>query len=273
MRVSEANPWEHLEETPVMLEEDHPLSRDPNVDHFSDQVRESERVVMQAHRDGHYVATHFRYPIVYGPRQIGPPEWCIIRRVRDGRKQVILPGGGMALMLRGCSQNIAHGILLAVDNPKASAGQIYNIRDERVLYNREWLRLVAGIMKHEFEFVEIPFDFLPPGFRSAPTQTLYRYHEVPDITKIKQQLGYRDVVPVEKALELTVQWYLDNPVPPGGEAEQNIGDPFDYAYEDELIRIFKSGSETMRQQLAAVPSPKVTWRHPFPHPKKRGDLR
>ena len=273
MRVTESNPWEKMEESPVLLKEDDPLAVAPGVDHFSEQVRESERVIMQGHHDGHYNATHFRYPIVYGPRHIGPPEWAIIRRVRDGRKRVILPGGGMSLLSRGFADNIAHGIMLAVDNPTASAGQIYNICDERVLYNREWIRTIAQIMNHEFEFVEIPFDLLPPGFRAAPTQTLFRYHRVMDISKIKEQLAYRDIVPVHQALELTVKWYSENPLPPGGEMEQNLGDPFDYAYEDQLIQIYKAGREQLQQELRMAAGAKVTWRHPYPHPQKRGDLR
>lgn len=273
MRITEAHPWEHMEPTPVPLQEDHPLSKAPGVDHFSNQVRESEQVAMKAHQDGHYNATHFRYPIVYGPRHIGPPEWAIVRRVRDGRRQIIVPGGGMVLLSRGFADNIAHGIMLAVDNPTASAGQIYNICDERVLHNREWIYLLSQIMNHEFELVEMPFEMLPPGFRAAPTQVLFRYHCVQDISKLKEQLGYRDVVPVEKALELTAKWYMDNPLPPGGEIEQNMGDPFDYAYEDELIRIYKAHREQIRKDFEEVAAAEVTWRHPYPHPQKRGDLR
>jgi len=36
-----------------------------------------------------------------------------------------------------------------------------------------------------------------------------------DIAKIKEQLGYRDVVSTERALELTVDWYTRHPLPYG----------------------------------------------------------
>ena len=273
MSVTEANPWEHMEPTPVPLEEDHPLSTADGVDHFSLQVRESERYVMQACREGHYNATHFRYPIVYGPRHIGPPEWAVIRRARDGRRPLILPGGGLALMSRGFADNIAHGVMLAVDKPSDSAGQIYNLGDDRLLFNREWVTMLSEILHHEFEFVEMPFDVLPGNFRAAPTQLLFRYHRVMDTRKVKEQLGYRDIVPVEKALETTVNWYLDHPLPPGGEMEQNLGDPFDYEYEDRLIEIYKAHCRTMEGEFSQVPQVEVTWRHPYPHPKRRGDQR
>ena len=139
LRVTETQPWYHMEESRVPVTEDDDLATAPGADHFTERVREAERVVMQAHQEGHYNATHFRYPIVYGPRHIGPPEWPIVRRIRDGRRQIIVPGGGMTLLSRGFAENIAHGMMLAIDNPAASAGQTYNICDERVLSNREWI--------------------------------------------------------------------------------------------------------------------------------------
>ena len=273
LRVTESVPWQRMEDSPVPVKEDDALATAPGVDHFSERVREAERMVMQAHHEGHYNATHFRYPVVYGPRHLASPEWSIIRRIQEGRRQLIVPGGGMTLLSRGYGENIAHGIMLAVDDPAASAGQIYNISDERVLTNREWIRLIARVMNHEFEFIEIPFDMLPQGFRAAPTQTLFPYHRVMDITKIRTQLGYRDVVKVEKAIELTVRWYLENPLPPGGEVERNLGDPFDYAAEDRLIQIYSTVGEQLRQQLWQASGVEVIWRHPYPHPKKPGDLR
>ena len=273
MHITNENPFGVMEESPAPLDEDHYLARAPGVDHFSEQVRLSEDMVMEAHREGVYNATHFRYPIVYGPRSIGCPEWGIIRRVRDGRRQVIVPGGGIALVSRGYCENVAHGLLLAVDNPTASAGQIYNICDEKPIAIREWIKKLCQIMDHELEFVEVPFDLLPPGFRNAPTQSIFRFHRVMDVAKIKEQLGYRDVVPVDKALEATVDWYMEHPLPPGGEIEQNQGDPFDYEAEDRYINIYKDGSEQIRQAFLQAPGSKVVWRHPYPHPQKKGDLR
>ena len=273
MRVTDEHPWDTMEESPVPVKEDDALASADGVDSFSKQVRESEKVVMRAHAEGRYNATHFRYPIVYGPRHIGAPEWSIIRRVRDGRKRVILPGGGMALLSRGYASNIAHGLMLAVDKPEASGGQIYNICDDRVLYNREWVMMVAALLDWQFEFVEIPFDMLPAGFRAAPTQTLFRWHRVMDTSKIRMQLGYGDPIPVEQALAETVQWYTERPVPPRGEVEQNNGDPFDYEVEDQIMQLYDLGSKGLRDQLRAGPAARVFWRHPYPHPKKPGDVR
>lgn len=273
MRITDANPWESMEESPVLVSEDHPLATAAGVDHFSQQVRESEQLVMKYHAEGEYVATHFRYPSVYGPRHLAAPEWAIIRRSRDGRRQIIAPGGGMVIVSRGFADNLAHAVMLALDNPEASAGQIYNICDETMMYNREWVQVLSQILNHRFDLVEMPFDILPKSFRAAPPLLLFRYHRVMDISKVKQQLGYRDLVPAKKALEITVQWYLNNPPPPGGELEKNLGDPFDYDYEDRLIEIYRTYCATMTDEFSQVPAPEVVWRHPYPHPQKRGDVR
>jgi nucleoside-diphosphate-sugar epimerase len=250
------------------------LATAPGVDRFNERAREAERVVMQAHEEGHYNATHFRYPVVYGPRNVSPQDWSIIRRIFDGRRQLIVPGGGTTLVSRGFAENVAHGVLLAVDNPEKSAGQVYNLADESsTLTNREWIRLVAQLLNHEFEFIEIPFDMLPPGFADAVPVTLFPYHQVMDLSKIKQQLGYKDVVPVEKGMELTVRWFAENPLPRGGEVEQLLGDPFNYEAEDRLIELYRTEGGRLRQRLREQPVSDTSFRHPYPHPKKPGDLR
>ena len=60
---------------------------DDGVDAFVDRMIETERAVMDRHAAGHYEATHFRYPYVYGPHSIVSSEWRIIKRVLDDRKR------------------------------------------------------------------------------------------------------------------------------------------------------------------------------------------
>jgi len=274
MRITERHPQQWFEVSPVPIQENHALATAAGVDRFNERAREAERAVMQAHQEKHYNATHFRYPTVYGPRNVSPQEWSIVRRIRDGRRRIIVPGGGRTLVSRGFAENVAHGLLLAVDNPEASAGQVYNIADESLtLTNGEWIRLVARALNHEFEFVEIPFDMLPPAFADAPAPTLFPYHQVMDLSKIKQQLGYRDIVGVEQGMELTARWLSQNPLEPGGEVEQLLGDPFNYEAEDRLIEAYCSGAAVLRRRLLSTPVSDVRFEHPYAHPKKPGDLR
>jgi nucleoside-diphosphate-sugar epimerase len=264
--MTSINPWETTHATPLLLEEDHPLSREEGIDRFAGAVRKTELAVMASHEEGKYEVTHFRYPLVYGPKNICPAEWGIIRRVRDQRRTLILPGGGLTIVARGFSANMAHAILLAVDDAKSSAGQIYNLSDETLQYNYEWVQRLCKIMGHEFETIELPFSFLPPGFRATPPQLLYRHHCALDISKVKQQLGYRDKVGLDEALERTVKWYMDNPLPPGHETEGNLGDPFDYEYEDALVAAYKSCASQFVEQTEGLPKKEVVWRHPYQPP-------
>jgi hypothetical protein len=73
-------------------------------------------------------------------------------------------------------------------------------------------------------------------------------HRVLDMTKIRTQLGYSDVVAPERGLAITARWLRDHPLPPNGADEKIMQDPFDYRAEDELIASWK----TLREQIPQV---------------------
>ena len=190
-------------------------------------------------------ATHFRYPYVYGPYQPMPREWCIVRRILDGRRQMILPDGGLALHSFGYAENLAHAVLLALDRPQAAAGQIYNCADEETPTLRQVVEMIAESLGHCFEIVSLPAELALPA-RPLIGQ-LENTHRVFDLSKIRNELGYRDVVPVCEALAHTARWLVKNPPEPGGMEEMVLQDPFDYPAEDALIANWKAA-------LAAVPN-------------------
>jgi len=259
------NPAHNPEGLPIPTPENAPLQTDPEVDRFSYLMVLSEQTVMEAHREGHYNATIFRYPMIYGPRQLAPREWSLMRRILDGRRQLILPDGGLTLETRGYAENMAHAVLLAVDQPDRSAGQIYNVGDETTLSLRQWVELITRIMNWEWELVEMPALLARPS-RPYAGRT---HHKVLDLTKIKTELGYRDVVPVEEAVRRTVEWYLEHRPQPGGEEERQLKDPFNYEAEDRFIQAYKESMERILQ----TPWSREKWRHPYPHPKEPGKLR
>jgi len=196
--------------------------------------------------------------LVYGPRQLGPREWSIIRRILDGRRQILVPDGGLKLERRAYAENAAHTVLLAVDKPEVSAGQIYNVGDEKVLSLREWIQIIARTLNYEVELVSMPFTLARPSRPYAGVS----HHMVMDISKIKAELGYKDVVPAEEAIRRTTNWYLDNPLQRGGEMEQRLGDSFDYAVEEQVIKEYKETISRLRE-LASVG---FQWRHTYDHP-------
>jgi CoA-transferase family III len=88
-----------------------------------------------------------------------------------------------------------------------------------------------------------------------------------DISKIRTQLGYRDIVAPAQALAASVDWLLANRPQPGDEIERQLGDPFAYAAEDALIAACKSGNGAAE----SVQFPDMQLGHMYRHPKKPGE--
>lgn len=231
---------------------------------FAYLIAMTEEVVMQCHPN----AAFFRYPYVYGPYQLVPREWCVIRRILDKRPYIILPDGGLTLSTHGYAANLAHAVLLAVDKPEASAGQIYNCGDEQVLTLHQWVEIIAQAMNYKLDIICLPNEVAGPARPLVMHAT--SHHHVMDLSKLKNELGYRDLLPAEEALVKTVHWYMENPPERGGEIEKRLQDPFNYPAEDQLVAIF---TESLKR-MAAIPFEVESTRpHPYAHPKVPGQQR
>ena len=214
---------------PVPTRESGPRVEDPVEDEKGYRIVQTELRVFDAQPD----ATHLRYPWVYGPRQPAPREWSIVRRVLDGRQRIVLADGGLSLSHFGYVDNLAHAVLLAVDQPKQAAGQVYNCGDQEVLSLHQVVETIAASMDHSFEIVSMPWEIAAPA-RPLVGQP-WTTHRIVSTAKIEQELGYRDAVPPREALARTAAWLRDHPPEPGGPEEMVMEDPFDYAAEDVLI--------------------------------------
>jgi nucleoside-diphosphate-sugar epimerase len=178
-------------------------------------------------------ATHFRYPLVYGPHQLLPREWMVVRRVLDGRRRIILPDGGLQVRSAVHAANAAHALLLALDHPDASAGRIYHVSDERTPTLRQVVEIVAAALGHRFEIVNLPYALATPAH--PLTMLTGTFHRYTPSTALTRDLGYHDVVPCEEGLAQTAQWLAGNRPEPDGSIERALQDPFDYAGEDALL--------------------------------------
>lgn len=229
---------------------------------FFYMIGETERHVLAQHPN----ATILRYPYVYGAYQVAPREWSIIRRILDGRKALLLPDGGMGLLMHGYAANVAAAVLAAVDNPERSAGQAYNCGDERQFTLAQLVEIIADEMDVEVETVAIPSHLPGPG------RLLLRYnrseHLLTDIQKIRVDLDYKDVVDPEHAIRETTRWYLNNRPEPGGHIERTIADPFNYDLEDRLIHILQESEARLR----AEGLDDVQRHHAYAHPKRPGEV-
>jgi nucleoside-diphosphate-sugar epimerase len=219
-------------------------------------VAQTEKTVLESHPD----ATHFRYPAVYGPHQMGGGrEWSFVRRILDRRPFIVLPDGGLSLFMHGFAGNLAHAVLLAVDQPENSAGQIYHCGDERQLTMHQIVEVIATALDHEWEIVCMPDAIAHPARYYAERTS---HHQLMDLAKIKRQLGYRDVHPAEEALRMTVEWLVANPPADGSSVS---GDPFDYAAEDKLVAAYRESLASVAAVPFNIPEEMA---HPYAHPKE-----
>jgi len=226
------NPFLHSPEgLPAPLAEDAPLVTDPAQDEKGWRIVRTEEAVFRHHPQ----ATHIRYPYVYGPHQPAPREWLVVRRVLDGRRRIVLPDGGLTLDAYGYAENLAHAVLLAVDQPERACGEIFNAADSYPLSLRDVVFHAARALDWEFEIVDLPAPLALPAhpLLTRPTTT----HRLYDLTKIRTRLGYRDVVDLAEAVARIARWLAAHPPPPmiGIPVEAVLQDPFDYAAEDLLI--------------------------------------
>ena len=211
----------------VPVSEDAPKTRSEEEDGKGYRVLLSEEVVFDHHPD----ATHFRYPYIYGKYQIVPREWPIIRRIMDGRRQIILPDGGHYLNHHGAAINMAHAVLLSLDSPEPAKGQIYNCGDDKILSLRQVVEVCCSALQAELEIISMPYE-LAVTARPMVGQP-WTSHRVFDLSKIKADLGYQDVVDPVTALSEAANWLKENPI--GERGEKALQDPFDYQAEDQLL--------------------------------------
>jgi hypothetical protein len=218
----------------------------------------------------HPRAAIFRYPHVYGPRQLVPREWCIVRRILDGRRFILLPEGGLTLHTFGYAENLAHAVLLALDRPDAAAGQAYNCGDETTLTLRQVVEHVAACMERPLEILSLPMELALPAQPLLSHETAH--HRLLDLSKLRRELGYRDVVAPAEGLRRTVAWLLANRPEPGGLTERILGDTFDYAAEDRLAELARELLARGRAvEYAARPGPGLSYVSAADRAKRRGD--
>ena len=188
----------------------------------------------------------------------------MIRRVLDERRTFVIADGGIKLESRVFTRNAAQSVLLVVDHPDVAAGKRYSVSDETQFTIRQRVEFVARHLGRELELVDLPFDV------AWPCHPLYRHrreHVLCQSNLIRDELGYRDPVPADEALATTIDWLVANPPEPGGEIERQVGDPFAYEQEDELVERWR----VARGALGVVESPLPEQGHQYRHPRTPGE--
>lgn len=195
------------------------------------RIWESEQLVFERHPD----ATHFRYPYIYGPNQVLPREWPIVRRALDGRRHLIVAEGGLTVLSHAFVENAAHAVLLAVDQIDRSAGRSYNVADDYLLSLAQVAEVVMDEVGHRMELVSLP-EAVARSARSM-LQTDTAHHRIVDTSLIRDELGYRDVVDPIDGLRRTIRWQVAHLAGHSAAVDLLAEDPYDYAAEDRLVEL------------------------------------
>ena len=232
---------------------------------FSLRLAEAEAAVFACHPD----ATVLRYPMLYGPNNTRPQEWSVIRRVRDGRRRMVLPDGGVHVHTRCAARNAAAYVLAVVDQKEVAGGQIYNCGDPFNWSLRQWVEAILELLNAELELVSIPADVAVEAASTLlPLAGTAATHSVLCTEKARRELGYRPVVHPLDALRELLDWYESQPDfdPSGSPA---FTDRFDYETEDALV---ESYSRAVDRVIASVEQHPAAPVHSMPHPNAAGAL-
>jgi nucleoside-diphosphate-sugar epimerase len=211
------------------------------------------------HAAGDYSATYVMYPVNYGARNPGPYDWSIVRRILDGRSQYIIADGGLKLESRVYSENAAQAVLLTVDSPDIAAGKRYSVADLFTYTMRQRIEFIAAHLGHELRLVDMPYDLAWP---CHPYWRRTREHRLCTSNLIRAELGYAEATPPDEGMSRTIDWLVANRPSAGGEAEQQIGDPFDYESEDAIIGAWEHSGATSVAVESRLPSAGHQYRHP-----------
>jgi nucleoside-diphosphate-sugar epimerase len=192
-----------------------------------------DKILVERHvmGDPKLPGTALRLPMVYGPGDYQHRLFPFLKRM-DDRRLAILLGEGEARWrwTHGYVENVAAAIALAVTDERAS-NRIYNVGEAGAFSMSEWISKIAQFAGWAGKIVTVPPNRLPAHLAEKIDTN---QHLVTDSTRIRQELGYSEPIPLNEALKRTVAWERANPAE-GIDAKQ-----FDYAAEDVVLATLES---------------------------------
>jgi nucleoside-diphosphate-sugar epimerase len=170
--------------------------------------------------------TILRLPMVYGPRDRQHRMFEYLKRMEDGRPAILLPEGlARWRWTRGYVEDVAAAVVLAVAEERA-AGCIFNVGESDALSMAEWIRQIGIAVNWSGQVVSVSNDLLPEGLQE---QMNTQQDLVADSARIREQLGYAEIVARETAIARTVAWERAHP------PEEPRRPKLDYAAEDAVL--------------------------------------
>jgi nucleoside-diphosphate-sugar epimerase len=180
-----------------------------------------EQVVMT---DTTLAGTVVRLPAVYGPGDHRAFDY--LKRMSDGRRTILLEEKNARWRwTRGYVEDVARAIALAVIDDRA-AGRIYNAGEPGALAESEWVECIGRAASWHGEVVTLSKESMPEHL-AVPYN--FDHHLRADTSRIRNELGYSELVSLDEAMRETVEWERTHPPQPVDEKR------FNYAAEDEAL--------------------------------------
>ncbi len=184
-------------------------------------------LVERAYLDA-FNAIVLRLPIVYGPNDYQHRTFHYLKRSMDKRKYYVESLEFARWRATRCfSRNAAHAICLAAVSECSSS--VFNVGEERAWAMYDWRIWTERFSPRYGSMTPILYynKDLPPPLQDDGN---YLQQLVLDTSKIRREIGYREVVSFHDAMKETVAWQWDNPPEQGGPNAEI------YAAEDEMYR-------------------------------------
>jgi nucleoside-diphosphate-sugar epimerase len=198
----------------------------PWVDDEYDKIPVEQAVLSEPKLPG----TVLRLPMIYGPGDPVHRFHPVLKRIDDGRRQIIFADDVAAMRTpRGYVGDVASAISLAATSPQAS-GRTYNVCETEFFGELDWAKKIAAATGWTGDFVVLPHA-LTPQHLLWPGNTAQ--HLVAASDRIRNELGYRELLPREEAIRRTILW--ERAHPPAQPLAQ-----FNYPAENEALAQFKA---------------------------------
>lgn len=163
-----------------------------------------ERFVMS---DARVAGSVIRLPAVHGEHDYQRRTFMEVRRFEARRPYVLMAEEARSWRwARGYVENVAHAIALVTT--QGAAQRVYHVADDASPTQEEYVQSLAEISGWRGEIIFAPNQDLPEHLRSNVN---FAQDMVADTSRIRRELGYRDVVEPHEGLRRAVEWEHEHP--------------------------------------------------------------